>query len=345
MEFLVRLLDDPTPAPCGHCVNCTGRGLPRTIDDELVRAAVSFLRRDLRTIQPRVQWPADAVDGLSGKITPPNEPGMALCVYGDAGWGRDVQRGKYVDGRFVAELVDGVGQGDPRPLASRSPPPEWVTAVPSTRGARPGRRVRAIAGRSARPTLRRRASPSSRAPNRRRRCRTAPSSSATRTPSSASMAPPCCPGPVLLVDDIVDSRWTLTVAGWLLQTHGSGEVHPVRARRGLSAGRLTDDRRRLARPRCPGDHPALLECRGAVGLGATVRAGRVGRRWRIGSDRQSFRGPRDLVGLAPDEIARSIDVDADEADRIARPARSCRPAGVRARSSPVARDLGRHDRR
>ena len=34
------------------------------------------------------------------------------------------------------------------------------------------------------------------------------------------------PGPVLLVDDIVDSRWTLTVAAWLLRTHGSGEVHP-----------------------------------------------------------------------------------------------------------------------
>ncbi len=33
-------------------------------------------------------------------------------------------------------------------------------------------------------------------------------------------------GPVLLVDDIVDSGWTLTVAGWLLRTHGSGAVHP-----------------------------------------------------------------------------------------------------------------------
>ena len=33
-------------------------------------------------------------------------------------------------------------------------------------------------------------------------------------------------GPVLLVDDLVDSGWTLTVAGWLLQTHGSGPVHP-----------------------------------------------------------------------------------------------------------------------
>jgi ATP-dependent DNA helicase RecQ len=33
-------------------------------------------------------------------------------------------------------------------------------------------------------------------------------------------------GPVLLVDDIVDSRWTLTVAGALLRNSGSGVVHP-----------------------------------------------------------------------------------------------------------------------
>ena len=33
-------------------------------------------------------------------------------------------------------------------------------------------------------------------------------------------------GPVLLVDDMVDSRWTLTVAAWLLRLHGSGEVWP-----------------------------------------------------------------------------------------------------------------------
>ena len=33
--------------------------------------------------------------------------------------------------------------------------------------------------------------------------------------------------PVLLVDDMVDSRWTFTVAAWLLRTNGSGEVWPV----------------------------------------------------------------------------------------------------------------------
>jgi ATP-dependent DNA helicase RecQ len=34
------------------------------------------------------------------------------------------------------------------------------------------------------------------------------------------------PGPVLLVDDLVDSGWTVTYAGWLLREAGSGAVHP-----------------------------------------------------------------------------------------------------------------------
>ena len=35
------------------------------------------------------------------------------------------------------------------------------------------------------------------------------------------------PGPVLLVDDLVDSRWTLTAVGRLLRLAGSGPVFPV----------------------------------------------------------------------------------------------------------------------
>jgi ATP-dependent DNA helicase RecQ len=34
-------------------------------------------------------------------------------------------------------------------------------------------------------------------------------------------------GPVLLVDDMVDSGWTMTVAAWLLRKNGSGEVFPL----------------------------------------------------------------------------------------------------------------------
>jgi ATP-dependent DNA helicase RecQ len=34
-------------------------------------------------------------------------------------------------------------------------------------------------------------------------------------------------GSVLLIDDMVDSRWTMTVASWLLRRAGSGEVFPL----------------------------------------------------------------------------------------------------------------------
>jgi len=34
-------------------------------------------------------------------------------------------------------------------------------------------------------------------------------------------------GPVLLVDDMVDSRWTLTVAAWLLTANGGRLVYPL----------------------------------------------------------------------------------------------------------------------
>ena len=33
-------------------------------------------------------------------------------------------------------------------------------------------------------------------------------------------------GAVLLIDDIIDSRWTSTLAGWLLRKKGSGDIHP-----------------------------------------------------------------------------------------------------------------------
>ena len=48
-----------------------------------------------------------------------------------------------------------------------------------------------------------------------------------RDGSFAVRSPPLPPQPVLLVDDIVGSRWTFTVAAWLLRRHGTGEVWPL----------------------------------------------------------------------------------------------------------------------
>jgi len=55
--------------------------------------------------------------------------------------------------------------------------------------------------------------------------------------SAFGPAPVLSPAPVLLVDDVVDSRWTMTLAAILLQDHGSGPVYPLAlARASLRGG-------------------------------------------------------------------------------------------------------------
>lgn len=224
MEYLTRLLDDPEAGPCGRCSNDRGKGLPREVDPVLVREATRFLRRDLRAIEPRRQWPAGAVPGLSGRIQPSNEQGVALCVYGDAGWGREVARGKYVDGRFSDELVHAAAAAI-RDRWGAAPPMRWVTAIPATsRGSLMGDLAAALAGELGLPYV---------------DCLSAlvdGESQKTMLNSVQQLrnahrkldvdAPTVSPGAVLLVDDVVDSGWTLTYSGWLLRTHGSGPVYP-----------------------------------------------------------------------------------------------------------------------
>jgi ATP-dependent DNA helicase RecQ len=49
---------------------------------------------------------------------------------------------------------------------------------------------------------------------------------AQQVSGSLGNGPTLPPVPVLLVDDMVDSGWTLTLAAVLLQYHGSGPVYP-----------------------------------------------------------------------------------------------------------------------
>jgi ATP-dependent DNA helicase RecQ len=224
MEFLTRALDDPTAVVCGHCANDLGRGFPTVVGQDLVRDAVRFLRGESRPIAPRLLWPADAGSEPSGRIHFPNEPGFALCGYGDAGWGRAVAEGKYVVGEFSDELVEAAVNLLRSSLAGATRP-QWVTAMPSA--SRPNL-VASLAQRIARGlgipfldvlTVRHGARPQKEMDN----------SSQQFTNAHHKLdvlADRVRPGPVLLVDDVVDSRWTLTVAGWLLRSSGAGPVVP-----------------------------------------------------------------------------------------------------------------------
>jgi len=112
MTFLARELDDPQPTPCGKCAVCLGRPLlPETYSLDRVNQAIQYLRRSDQIIEPRKQWASKALPsyGFSGKIRDNlrAEPGRALSLWGDAGWGELVKQGKYHNHDFDDALVQG----------------------------------------------------------------------------------------------------------------------------------------------------------------------------------------------------------------------------------------------
>jgi ATP-dependent DNA helicase RecQ len=222
MEYLIRLLDDPDAAPCGQCANDVGRGLPRSVDGELVQAAIRHLRRDLRPIEPRKMW-VDVESGPGRKIDPPNEPGFALCVLGDPGWGRDV-----ADGRSAGRFSPGLVLAAVTAIRDRwrpDPPPEWVTAVPvRDRPTLVGEFAAAVAAELGIPYVESLSTAADGAPQSDMQNSVLQLDNARRKLGVIEGA--VRPGPVLVIDDIVDSGWTLTVAGALLRAAGSGAVFP-----------------------------------------------------------------------------------------------------------------------
>ena len=223
MEFLIRALDgDP-----GTVRPPDLPPLPTEVEPGLLQEAVTFLRRTSLPIEPRQQWPGWMPGyGVRGSISPEHraEAGKALCIWGDAGWGGLVRSGKYQDDRFADELVracaDLMAQWTPRPA------PEWVTCIPSRRHPDlvPDFAER-LAAEMGLPFHRSLAKVEDRAEQ--KSMANSVQQARNVDGSLAVSLEPLPDGPVLLVDDMVDSRWTLTVAAWLLRSNGSGEVWPL----------------------------------------------------------------------------------------------------------------------
>lgn len=224
MGFLVEALDgDP-----GLVTAPTLPPLTATTDAGLAQEAVKFLRRTSLPISPRKQWPPGGLPqyGVQGSIPPAHraQPGKALCVWGDAGWGGLVRRGKYSDGRFsdelVAACVEMLQAWQPQPA------PSWVTCVPSQRHPELvpdfSRRLAGALGLPFRAVIQK--------TDERPEQKTMANSTQQARNIDGSLAievQSIPPGPVLLVDDMVDSRWTLTVAAWLLRENGVSDVWPM----------------------------------------------------------------------------------------------------------------------
>lgn len=226
MDYLIRALDGPdsgAPEPALPL-------LPTEAGSETIEDAVRFLRRTSLPIEPRLQWAQPGgmpKYGESGRIGPElqAEVGRALCVWGDAGWGGMVRKGKYQDHHFSDELVDAcvemIKEWGP------SPAPQWVTPIPSLRHPELvpdlARRIAERMGLTYREVLKK----TGERPEQKTMANS--TQQARNIDGSLALADDVevPEGPVLLIDDMVDSRWTLTVGAWLLRSSGAAEVFPI----------------------------------------------------------------------------------------------------------------------
>ena len=223
MEFLIDALDGAPRSVAPTRIE----PLSTTVSPRLIRDAVAFLRHVNLQIEPRKRWPGGSRTQVRRSLQIPDhlqaDPGRALCRWGDAGWGELVGRGKYRDHRFADELVDACAKlvRQWKPAAA----PTWVTAVPSRR--RPTL-VPDFAERLAKAldlpfhvVLRRTQD------HEEQKVMENSYFQARNVFESLEVVGVSPTGPVLLVDDIVDSRWTMTVAAYKLRLEGCGAVFPL----------------------------------------------------------------------------------------------------------------------
>lgn len=232
MRYLREQLDDPDAVDCGRCDNCGGLSLTTAVSDEAVASASARLSRPGVAIEPRKMWPTALANlglGLKGKIGSGPSEGRAIARLTDLGHGqalRELFAEGVPDGPVPPSLAAGLmtvmkdwsGEWDERPVAivhveSATRPQlvadlaaglarvmqlpvvgTWAIADPSVG---PGRGATNSAQRVA---------------------------AVTRRYELRADVPS---GPVLLVDDLVVTGWTLTVAAVALREAGASAVLPV----------------------------------------------------------------------------------------------------------------------
>ncbi|WP_299562337.1 RecQ family ATP-dependent DNA helicase [uncultured Mycolicibacterium sp.] len=229
MAFLRRQLDDPQLRPgqrCGRCDNCTGVRYPAEVDAAAADAVRRRLLRPGVELAPRRQWPTGLAKlgvPLSGRIADGPAAGRAVGRLTDLGWGPRLRA--LLDGPD-AEVPDDVLRAAVQVLAAW----DWETrptAVAAVDSATHPVLIGSLAARLARlgrltdlGVLRYRPEHRPvRAAN--SAYRVAALHDCWQPPEAAVPA-----GPVLLVDDVTDTGWTLTTAARVLRQAGAAAVLP-----------------------------------------------------------------------------------------------------------------------
>ena len=230
MSRLQDALDDPETENCDRCAICRGKPLlDPDVPRELLIEAKNYLKRPNKIIfRPKLRVPAKAFPeyGFDNNLIKEfgASEGRILCRWGDGGLAQAVAEGKK-KGCFSDELVNTVAEMIEKRWNPR-PRPKWVACVPSHDhpdlvpdfAERLADRLRIRFIKNAIKKIRGN-EPQKEQQNGSHQCLNldgvfAVSDNIPRTP-------------VLLVDDIVDSGWTMTVLAVLLRQKESGSVYPV----------------------------------------------------------------------------------------------------------------------
>ncbi len=228
MNFLQKALDDPTYQKCNNCENCKSLiSIPADFKRELANDAYRFIRRNEMPLNLKIQVAPDSfpVYGFTGNLHPSlrGETGRILSRWGDAGWGHVVADGKH-NNHFDDELVGAVVEMI-KDRWSPSPMPLYVTCVPSLNhidlvpdfskrvadklGLKFLNIIKKVKNNSQQKFMQ----------NRFNQCLNLDGVFIIESNLNGS--------PVFLMDDIVDSCWTLTIITALLKQAGAGPVFPI----------------------------------------------------------------------------------------------------------------------
>ena len=236
MRFLQEALDDPSAGDCGRCDVCNGAWYPTDVPDGAAQAAGRTLRRVGVEIDARSQWPSGMSRlgvPVSGRLAAGDrvETGRAVARLTDLGWGQRLRTllassapDAPADDRLLKACVEVLADW---PWEQR---PAAVVAVPSLR--RPllvesvARHLATLGRLPFLGSLELTTDQGTGEPGGNSAFRLAAVHERFRVPADLAAQLAGLAGPALLVDDLVDSRWTITVAGRALRQAGAPGVLP-----------------------------------------------------------------------------------------------------------------------
>lgn len=221
-KYIVSCLDDKTARECSHCSNCLGGEIiPSAVSEKFIHIAEEYVNKLIIPIEPRKRW-ASSSETRATKIEYINQTGFCISKYGDAGYGELVKQGKYSKEKRFSDELAGKSAEILKSFVQENKI-RHICCVPSLRSDLVKEFTLRLASSLKLEFVdaleKTEARQQKEMENSAHQCANAYTSfwvkDGVRIPKN-----------ILLVDDVVDSKWTFTVCGYRLMEAGAEKVFP-----------------------------------------------------------------------------------------------------------------------